>query len=646
MPPVQVGGESQSQTGGGREAPPGTGGVLPALTRPGSPIWVGFETLPSKVEYSWRRRPAMALALAEDRDMHKQTRWMTVLVGLVVTAGAAGAETPTSPLGFIPEQADLLLEVSDPRQLVDAIGKASALQKVLQFSAAREFLGGTSARRLVQLVAYLEREIGIPWPEMVERLAGGGAALAVKFGPNPAPAMVVFQGKDEKLLQKFLAVVTEVVSQELARQDSKATIERGQHKSIPVLRIGNEFFAAAPGTTLVISNKKEVLERALELHLSKEGKSLANLQVVAEARKILPARPLANLWINMAEVHKSPQAKALYKTPRDEGILTVFVGGYLDLFGRAPWVAAGLHAEDNGYRLTVRLPRGREGMGPDRFLFVPAQGQPGSRALLEPAGVLYSDSSYHNLAGLWEERAQLFNPKQAKEFEKQDENSGKFLSGLRLSKLLTKAGAYHRFVAVNQPKVPYPIKPKQAIPAFAFVIEMRDPTGFTQSMNTVLRGAALLSLTQVKLKMVEEKHQEIDLVGWRFDDKAPYRVDVNDIRFNFSPCFAAVGNQFMVCSTMELGRELVGILKKEASGTGSPATARTRIYAAGVADALKGIEDQLLAQTILDQALPPTEARIQVRAFIDLVRGLGDARLDATLGDKEFHYDILVGGGK
>lgn len=618
----------------------------PALTRPGSPNRLALETRGPKVEYSWRRRLATALAFAEDRDMQMKARCAGVLLGMALVAGAARAETPGSTLAIIPEQADLLLEVSDPRQLVDAIGRAPTLQKIMRFSAAREFMGGTQARRLGQLVSYLEKEIGIPWPEMVERLAGGGAALAIKFGPNPAPSMVVFQGRDEKLLQKFISVVTEVVSQELARQDSKATIERGRYKSIPVLRIGNEFFAATPGTTLVISNKKEVLERALELHAAKEGKSLANLAAVADGRKILPGKPLANLWINMAEIHKSPQAKALYKTPRDEGILTLFIGGYLDLFGRAPWVAAGLHAEDNGYRLTVRLPRGREGMGPDRFLFVPAQGQPGSKPLLEPKGVLYSDSSYHNLAGLWEERNQLFNPKQAKEFEKQDENSGKFLSGLRLSKLLTKAGAYHRFVAVNQPTVPYPIKPKQAIPAFAFAIEMRDPAGFTQSMNTVLRGAALLSLTQVKLKMVEEKHEEIDLVGWRFDDKAPYRIDVNDIRFNFSPCFAAVGNQFMVCSTMELGRELVGILKKEASGTGSPATARTRMYAAGVAEALKGIEDQLLAQTILDQALPPSEARIQVRAFIDLVRGLGDARLEATLGDKEFHYDILLGSGK
>src|SRR5262249_47230454 len=151
---------------------------------------------------------------------------------------------------------------------------------------------------------------------------------------------------------------------------------------------------------------------------------------------------------------------------------------------------------------------------------------------------------------------------------------GKFLSGIRMSTLLGQAGTYHRFVAAHQPKAAYGKQPKQPLPAFAFVTELRDAEGFSKGVSTVLRGAALLALTQVKIKIVEEKHNGCDLVGWRFDEEAPFKRDVNDIRFNFSPCFATVGNQFFAASTLELGREMIDLLKKEEHDRGDPPTSR------------------------------------------------------------------------
>src|SRR6185437_8166875 len=117
-----------------------------------------------------------------------------------------------------------------------------------------------------------------------------------------------------------------------------------------------------------------------------------------------------------------------------------------------------------------------------------------------------------------------------------------------------------------------------------------------------------------------------EIVGYRFDDKTEpkegdvLKQDVNDIRFNFSPCYVRVDNQFLLCSTIELCRELIDILvaeKKNPSKSKLPAS--DRFSAAGFAQLLGGVKDQLIAQTILDQAVPPGEAREQVQAFIKLV---------------------------
>lgn len=167
-------------------------------------------------------------------------------------------------------------------------------------------------------------------------------------------------------------------------------------------------------------------------------------------------------------------------------------------------------------------------------------------------------------------------------------------------------------------------------------------------MESVLRGAALLATTQFPLKLVEEKHSDTNLVGYHFREDKPLKVDTNDIRFAFSPCFTRVGNQFIMASTIELARELVDLLAREdrAAGQSAPVTARSRVYATGIADILQANEDQLITQTILDQAAAPSEAREQVRALLALLRDRGNLNLQAEFLPREFHFDIRVRLGK
>jgi hypothetical protein len=353
---------------------------------------------------------------------------------------------------------------------------------------------------------------------------------------------------------------------------------------------------------------------------------------------------LATVWIDMEKAHETPQGKEFFKRPRDLA-LTIAFGGLVDVLSRAPYVAAGFYQEKDGFLLTVRTPKGREGMGPESLLHLAPEGQPGTRPVLEPRGVIYSESFYLNVGRLWEDRKEFLGEKQAADFEKFDEQSGKFLSGIKASKLMQDAGAYHRVVVVNQPKAGYKTAPKNNVPAFAVVSEMRDPEAFSKSANTILRGAALLfSTTQTKVKVVEEQHGGVALVGYRFPEEGKYKPDVNDIRFNFSPCFARVGNQFLVSSTLELGHEMVDLLKKEAEGSkkGQAASNTQQFFAAGVADVLQVVEDQLVTQMILGQAMQPDDAKAQVRQFIAIIRGLGAFNVRTEYQKDEFRYDFRL----
>src|SRR5262249_10176056 len=136
------------------------------------------------------------------------------------------------------------------------------------------------------------------------------------------------------------------------------------------------------------------------------------------------------------------------------------------------------------------------------------------------------------------------------------------------------------------------------------------------------------------------------IVGYRMDEKAPLKADVNDLRFAFAPCYARVGNQLVAASRMELCRELIDILQKEQknppAGKPSAGNVTSRGFGAGAADVLAKFEDELVTQAILDQAVSPREAREQVKRLIELVRGVGTVDFGTTYLDREFRYELRL----
>jgi len=568
-------------------------------------------------------------------------------VALVLACSTAvRAEAPADPLRLVPDQADLMVRVDNPRQLLDSYTHLDLLKQLSKFDAFQEYLDSTNYRRFLQLVGYFERQLGAKWPEVVERVTGGGVVVAAKLGAN-APVLLVVQGKDEALVGKFFAVALDVVEQELARQDASQKPVKASYRNLDTWKIGKELQVARVGSTILLSNNEAALHKALDLHLDNGKNSLANVASVSEAKKLLPANPIAWLWLNMETVHQAPQAKDVFMLPRNDATVTVAIGGLLDVAGRSPFFCAGLCQDERGLLLTARLPRGRDGSAEALTTHIPPADAVGSLPLLEPKGVVYSSSYYMDMGKFWDNRAKLFNAQQIKTFEEADKNSGRLPIAVQVSKILTQAGPHQRIVVAHQPKSGYQVQPQQRLPAFAFVLDMRDPEKFSKMMEGILRGAALLA-GQFKLKLCEEKHGDLTLVGYRFPEDVKQVPNENTLVYNFSPCFVAVGDQFLAASTIELGHEMIDLLQKEAKNPPkkNSTAAVSKVYASGGADLLQAIEEQLFAQTILDRALPPAEAKQQVKELIEFVRRLGTLETEQVYGERDWRYDFRLTLGK
>src|SRR4029077_118568 len=118
---------------------------------------------------------------------------------------------------------------------------------------------------------------GAKWPDLLDNLAGNWAALGVKFGPDPAPAMLVIQGKDEKLTKRFVELAVQLIEQEIARQEGQEKLVKEKYQDIETYHAGKQFHAAQVGAAILISNDAGALKAGLDRHLGKEKKSLADV---------------------------------------------------------------------------------------------------------------------------------------------------------------------------------------------------------------------------------------------------------------------------------------------------------------------------------------------------------------------------------
>ena len=399
---------------------------------------------------------------------------------------------------------------------VERITKLDAVEKFQTLAAVKEQLDATTPRRLRQLLAYFEKKLGAKYPQLLDDIAGGGIAVAGTFG-GKAPVLLVMQGRDEERVEKFLAEALEVLGGELKRQESKEKIVEVSFAGVPGYKVG-DLLLARIGATLVAANHKDAMGKAIGLHNGK-GKSLLDHPSVLEAKKLLPASPLASVWIDMKPVHASPAGKALYASPRDDVQLTVLFGGILDVLGRSPFVCAGLTLEDDALTLSIRAPKGRDGAGPDLALHM-GDGKLGSRPLLEPKGVLYSSSFHLDLATFWTDRAKLFPKGAVKGFEDVEQE---FAARLRRRRPRQGAGGDRPLEARRRrqrAEGPLPAPARHALPGLRLHPRADDPERFASAVGTALRFGALALTIQNGMKSVEMKHAGHAITAYRFDEKA------------------------------------------------------------------------------------------------------------------------------
>lgn len=559
-------------------------------------------------------------------------------VGLIPSLAAA------DPLRAIPATATLVVHVENPRKLIEAVTSLDLYGKYEALPQVRQVLQSPQAKQVFQLVAHVEKTLGAKWPDLLEKLGGGGIALGASPNAVPPTALVALEGTDEKTVAAGFELAVEMIEAELSRQSGGATpvkLPRGTRGGATMFSVG-DFHIARLGKTILAANAEKLLHDAIDrLEAKGEAGSVVSAKGFQEAKSLIGPNTLASLWFNLVPVKETKAGKDFFEATRKDFLQTVVVGSTIDAVRRSDFVAAGLHETPKGFRLSVRLPATRDGVPKDFGLHVPMSADtPGTLPLLEPSGVLYSQSLHLDLAALWKDRKTLFNEQILKDIETGVKDVSKLLPGTSIETLFRMSGPHHRFVMTERGVNHYAVKPATQIPEMALVSTMRHPD-FAVGMGTTVRAAGLLASLQFKLKMTEETVDGVKITAYRFPDKGDVPGDEGNLRFNFVPCFAATDHEFLIATNPRLLKDLLVELKKPTKTTDpSAAVWRGKFYGSGAATAITRRPDFVITDAVLSRGVGLTQAKAEVAELATFLEAFGTVSFAMDHGTDAFKFDL------
>ena len=96
-------------------------------------------------------------------------RSLLLLVAGLMMVSPARADSP-HPLRYIPAEANLVLRIEKPRRFAETITQHKLVRELQQLAFAREAFDSQAFQRFLQLVRYYEQDLGMKWPDLLDRL--------------------------------------------------------------------------------------------------------------------------------------------------------------------------------------------------------------------------------------------------------------------------------------------------------------------------------------------------------------------------------------------------------------------------------------------------------------------------------------------
>jgi len=581
------------------------------------------------------------------------TKTFSFLLGLCFMAlagqGAMAAEEANAPTQWIPADAMVAVELFQPKALLSPFGDGKSAAAFAALPGVGKRKARPGYEKFMGVVKYLETQLGADWPTALTKMTGGGLAFALR----PQQQMVlVADAEDERMLMQLHEFLWKAASAKKNSGSESGQASSQQVDGVMAWSLGPKEAHTIIGKRLVLSSGFSELQTALAFRSKSGGASLAATPAYQAARRAVGPDAAGMIFVNMAALKQAPGIAKALQPKESNPLVALLFAGIAESAGASNWLAIGLRAQEKEDSLALQVVT--DGAKPDpkgaAAFALPAKREEGALPNLAVPRQIAGLSLYRDLRRFYAAKDQLF-PERTSGLIFFENMMGIFFSGRDMTDdVFAQARPEIRLVVANQQYDPAVGTPSPQIPAFALVLQMRNPAQFREVMEEAWQKS--IGLASFTRGQKAEPGFVIDRpVHWttkysvaKFSSTGVKDRSKLDVRFNFSPSLAMPGNHLILSSTEQLTCDLMDALGRESKQPPAPlAQTHSLLEANGdrLAAALLANRESMVRQNMLksggageadstgiDALIAFTEFVEQLRLSFSAESGLNQAKLE------------------
>lgn len=566
-----------------------------------------------------------------------------ILVGFCLALLAGRAPAAESAAQALPAQAIAALEIFQPRAVLGPLLEPTTRAALATAPALQRATAKPEFQQFLAIVQFLETQLGTDWATALQKLTGGGVAL----GLYPQQRTVfVADAEDEPLLRQLHTLLWNGAQNQAALAGRPSPSSSRQIGAVTAYTLGKNEAHALVGRRLVWAKNMDDLGAALQG--VPPGGGLAASPEYQAARRAVGPDAAGMLFLNMRVLKLAPGIAQALKPEHGNPLAALLFAGLGETAGAADWIAIGLHVKPHG--LTLELVSDARPAGPNSSaaFALPALATEGALPNVAVPRQIAALSLYRDLHRFYAAKDQLF-PERTSGLIFFENMMGIFFSGRDLTDdVLAQASPHIRFVAAQQQFDPALGTPVYQLPAFAVVLQLRQPEQFRETVEEAWQKAVgLASFTRGQRAepgfiIDRPVHNNVPYSVARFSTayaKDPAKLEV---RYNFRPTLAMPGNYLILSSTDGLARDLMDALAREGQQPLAPAAqlhGMLELEGGKIAAALRANRSFMVKQNMLKGGeVKSNEA--QIDGLIGLAEFIRNARLNTGVRQTQLDVDF------
>lgn len=565
----------------------------------------------------------------------------------VVATTTSAAADKIDAASIMPGGAVAFVEIDHLEQWIQKAQDSEFVTSLPENPQVKAFLKSPQGQQADAGRRILEAQIGMDLWTLGKKVFGGriSAAFYPVAGRKEPDAIILLQAPAADALntlrekaQPFLA---------LAQDRTETTTGAGD---IAIRGFDKKLFVAEKEHWILFASTRALAEQALAFKagqpLSDSKPLVQDAPFVAMQKQTggLEAGHLARAYLN-AEMVKQAQGGRVSPEKLDNGVASLLLGGFNELLNHTSFAAATLGL--NEQRLALSLHVGAKGSAlPATYAsFVPPQGQ-AIGPLPNVPGLIAGWTLNRDFAHWYQHREDLLQAKVLPEFDKFESGLANILPNRDYgTDILPTIGRNLTLIAAPQSFAHLDAKPGLQLPSFGLIVDLAKPEEGAEIMQLLfqtLTSIANLTAGQQGREpwlLSSETYRDVSIHFGKYSQKP--KGDRLPLVFNFMPAGARIGNRYVLCSSIDLCRQLIDASKTPAAAvpTNDPQDFRLEVRGEPLAKALE-VNQNLLEARAVQEGKSPEQAKTEVTTLFKLLRAIDSLRL--TTGESREGYEVRV----